>query len=513
MNKLEYKKLCTECDNILMSTKSTIYTISIAWLHVIREHPIFLKNYYDIVDNKNNWNFFINSLGKVIRYRLTFIYTIFKAINNDNKKWYSARPLSNKIDIVFISHLVNETHIEKSEDFYYGDLPQKMHEKHLSALILYINHTGKSEKSIAQKWKGISGPNRLILSSNIGLIDEIKLYKLLNIESKRISLSISKNLKTLKKKVLKRSSIEALSSASRSTLRIGYQIEELIKYVKPKAVITTFEGHAFERVIFKMTRNINSNIMCIGYLHAMLFPLQHAIRRNLSFCYNPDVVLTSGFNTLKQLQEEDSFKGVELQVLGSIKHFNAEEEIRIKAINNRNSEKSTCLVLAEGYVSESIILFEFALKCALKQPDIKFILRLHPLIKYKDLLTHSKKLKRLPINVRLSNQGFDQDLEFSSWVLYRGTTAIFRAIESGLMPIYYDFKDDLSIDPLFELQQLKKSVSNAQEFEQVVKASRKISKEKWMQSVIDANNYCNGFYSPFNPTVLSGLLSQNKEVN
>ena len=104
----------------------------------------------------------------------------------------------------------------------------------------------------------------------MGVNDEIKIYKNLSFESKRIKLLISKNLKILKKKVLKRSSIEAFSGSSRSALRVSFQIEELIRCTKPKALITLFEGHAFERVIFKTLLSVNSNIIRVAYICIIL---------------------------------------------------------------------------------------------------------------------------------------------------------------------------------------------------------------------------------------------------
>jgi len=512
VNLLDYKKLCSECEKILASTSSTINTISISWLHIVREHPILLRNYYDVVDTNNSWNFFTNSLKKFIRYHLSFFKNIIQALNNGSNYWYCLKPLSKKTDLIFVTHLVNEAHINESEDFYYGNLPQKMHEKGLTILVVYINHTSKSEKFISQKWERNSGPNKLILSSKVGVNDEIKIYKNLSFESKRIKLLISKNLKNLKKKVLKRSSIEAFSGSSRSALRVSFQIEELIRCTKPKALITLFEGHAFERVIFKTLLSVNSNIIRVAYMHSIFFPFQHAIKQKISSDYYPDILLTSGLEAIKRLKHHDSFNKITLDVLGSNKNYSPRDGILLNVINNRKSDKATCLVLAEGYLSESIILFEYALKCAIILPNINFIFRLHPILNYKKLLTHSKPLKKLPLNVIFSNKDLDDEIELSSWALYRGTTAIFRAVQNGLMPIHYDKNDEISIDPLFNLKTFKKRVSSSLEFKEVIVTSQLISKDFWMQSANFAKNYCNGFSSPLNPDVLSGLLIEQNDA-
>ena len=47
MTEDEYKKLCSMCDSILLDDSSALERIAIPWLNVIREHPVFLKQYED----------------------------------------------------------------------------------------------------------------------------------------------------------------------------------------------------------------------------------------------------------------------------------------------------------------------------------------------------------------------------------------------------------------------------------------------------------------------------------
>ena len=59
-------------------------------------------------------------------------------------------------------------------------------------------------------------------------------------------------------------------------------------------IITTFEGHAWERLVYYYARRANPNIKCFGYQHSAVFEHHNSIKRPLNNKYNPDVVFTSG---------------------------------------------------------------------------------------------------------------------------------------------------------------------------------------------------------------------------
>ena len=54
------------------------------------------------------------------------------------------------------------------------------------------------------------------------------------------------------------------------------------------------------------------------------------------------------------------------------------------------------------------------------------------------------------------------------WVLYRGSSAVFKAISFGLYPIYLRLNDEMSIDPLYKMNKFKSIVDNPQKFNHYV---------------------------------------------
>ena len=49
-------------------------------------------------------------------------------------------------------------------------------------------------------------------------------------------------------------------------------------------------------------------------------------------------------------------------------------------------------------------MFEFSIECAKVMLEMQFILRLHPIIRFKALLDQNPKLRKLPKNILLSKK-------------------------------------------------------------------------------------------------------------
>ena len=54
MTELQYKTLCKSCDEVLNMDHFGSELIAIPWLHVIREHPVFLTQYEELFNKQIN---------------------------------------------------------------------------------------------------------------------------------------------------------------------------------------------------------------------------------------------------------------------------------------------------------------------------------------------------------------------------------------------------------------------------------------------------------------------------
>jgi hypothetical protein len=509
LNEDQYLSLCRECDRVLMATDSSIQRVAIQWLHVIREHPVFLSNYADLFEFPNKrikaW---CHSLASFSRNCAGWLRQIIRALRADGQPWHGQKELPEKIDLLIISHLLSPSQAGQSDDFYFGGLPNDLVAQGRSVVIALINHSGQPGKILVDKWEK-AAVTRVVFSDSLCLSEEISILRGFNKESLRLRKLARKESPGLFRNILLRASRESLSGGSRTTLRLGKQIGLLVSKLNPKTIMITHEGHSWERIAFASSRRENPEIRCIGYQHAALFRLQHAIRRNLSREYNPDLILTAGNISKEQLIRSSRLTGIPIDVLGSNRSYK-----RVTINGDCSAEKSqtkypvnaSCLVLPEGIMSECNLLFEFSLACAQLFPEIRFIWRLHPILANEFRACKNSRLKKLPSNIVISQATFDDDIANCRWVLYRGTTAVVQTVVAGLRPIYLGLRGEMTIDPLYELRDWRVNAATVSDFSDVINADFDInSSSSELQAAI---KYCEDFFVPLDAKILFASIAK-----
>ena len=127
MNIRNYKSLCRFCDKILLSKKSTFFTHSITSLHVLKEHPVLLENYFKI-DNLNK-DKKSSVIKKIVNYFVNFFYESENfEFKNDNVK---------SCDVLLFSNLINLSNADKTKDFYYGDIEKKLNKSGIKTFTVF----------------------------------------------------------------------------------------------------------------------------------------------------------------------------------------------------------------------------------------------------------------------------------------------------------------------------------------------------------------------------------------
>ena len=182
MTEEEYNDLCKFCDDIIFENQ-TPDRVAISWLHVIREHPVFLNQYNNILLKKNR----LTNLLEIFYIFFKYIFLFLKNIKL-SKNFFSFNNL-NKANIIFISHSLDEKKI-KDIDFYFGDISSNIKDKGISSYTALINHSSQK--------KNIHSKDRILLNNNLGILKElvffIKLFKqfieIINIKVDKINLKI-----------------------------------------------------------------------------------------------------------------------------------------------------------------------------------------------------------------------------------------------------------------------------------------------------------------------------------
>jgi len=491
MNLSDYNSICLACDRLLLASDATFERTALSWLHVIRPHPVFLERYEKIFSSD------VASNSK-IRFRSMAFSLRHSAVNllKDGRHWFDVDKPAVKSDILFLSHLIDHKPPINQSDFFYGNLPDELLKLGISSTIALLNHTRKKPEYFANCWRE-SKISRLILSSVLPRKHELQLLWLSRIESKRLFDHGMSQTDLLDRYVSICASLEAASGGSLAALRLADQVAALVLRIQPRSIIVTHEGHAWERIAFASARTVSPNIRCIGYQHSTLFNFQHSIQRPLAAQYNPDVILTSGRHAKLRFIENPQLDDTRVDILGSPRAL-LHSSTNLPA--SYNKIRNVCLVLPEGIYSECILLLEYALECSRLMPNFIFIYRLHPNMCFDSLIRHNPLARKLPDNVLISTLDLNQDFARSGFALYRGSTAIIKASSFGVLPIYLYRKNEIMIDPLYELEGLRPQVEKPEDFVQ-------LTHQKVYSSNLDRISlYCDEVYSPINPVVLASCL-------
>jgi hypothetical protein len=486
----EYLTLCIYCDSILKERELSLTCHSIPSLHIIREHPLFLRKYS---------LFFKNNLSDRINLLVNLTYGWLCILS---KSFFSRDILysttidkgrKSELDFLFISHLLNEGYGDRSNDFYYDSVPYFMQQNGYNSAIGLINHT-KNDKPSFFKNLNQRSIGFFLFSRNLSFISEISFFFKIVKEAIELLKIRRKTVAPFLKKVILSAIFDSFSKTAVNSLRIHRQVQHLVKEYNPKFVVVTYEGHAWERLAFAAARSSNSSVKCIGYQHSAVFRLQHAIRRSLAQRFNPDIIFCSGVVGKSKLDIAVGLKSIPKFVLGSNRSI---DNFPIKNTKEfMNAKLDSCLVMPEDDISECNILFEFSIECAKELPNVKFIWRLHPLVTFSSLTKLNKKLRKLPSNVFLSNDTLADDIAKCNIALYRGTTAIVQAVGNGLKPIYLALHDEMTIDPLYEINPTANYVYQPADFK------KRLDQSVAPEQALRIREYCVKMFQPISSEIL-----------
>lgn len=490
-NESEYCALHKACDRLLLMPDAGVERIAIPWLHVIRPHPIFFSRYSGVFSPYRSslpYARVLRNLGSAIRH-------LGKAAVSGGPAWVGDAP--ERSDVLFISHLVNASFAGRENDFYFGDAAAGLADKGISSTLALINYTRVRPAALAASWRQPKAA-RVVISPVLGFPTELGLYRRALAEAKRLRAEAALATTDLERRVVARAILEATGGGTVGALRLGEQIKALVARLRPRAIVVTYEGHSWERVAFAAARAIAPDIVCIGYQHAALFNLQHAVQRRLGAAFNPDVILTSGRISKTRLEANPELAGVRTAVMGSNRSFARKPA---KPWRLESGEKRTCIVLPEGAVGECNLLFGFSLKCAREMPDLAFIWRLHPNMNYDMLMKQNPDFRDLPPNVTLSTRTLEEDVAQSHWGLYRSSSAIVQAGVSGVRPVYLHVPGEIRLDTLHGIGKERAEVVELSDFKDVIAAAEmdESGSEAARRKVQD---YCEQIFTPMDVSAL-----------
>ena len=476
---------------------NNFYMMSVNWAQILRYHPYLFLGY--LVLHKKKISFFLEAYYKFFKYICLILkqllLSFFVLKKKCNKKLLES-------EILIISHFLNKNNLGSKEDFHFRDLPNILAKDNYSVNIFLHNHTSFPPDSIEQSWNNSQIP-RYVCSNRLNFTEELKIV-LRGINILYYFLFVFKNKDRFINRVRIMSAIEAISPASLGAERFSRQLEKFVNRTNPKFIIFTFEGHSWERLVINKIKNLKKKIMCIGFVHTITFPNQHAALTKYPQQFMPDHILVPG-KEAKETFQKKLLNSVPIQVVGSPK------KLKI-TLNFKKKDNLRVLILPEGFITETNLLINFGLALATKCPEIKFRIRIHPeILNRENRYVKIIKKKKLS-NIKISKNTLNNDALWGSHAIYRGSTSILEAMTLAVIPIYYSRKNELSIDPLFLMKNQKHCVKTIEDTIVKFNLWKKMTSEQKLSYKIQYVNFCNSLVQPLNTKILKKVIKSNNKL-
>ena len=147
----------------------------------------------------------------------------------------------------------------------------------------------------------------------------------------------------------------------------------------------------------------------------------------------------------------------------------------------------------------------------MQRPDITFIWRLHPSLSFEELKIIIQELNNLPKNIILSKGSIEKDIGLCDWVLYRGSTAIYKAISEGLRPLYLKLPNEISIDPLHKMNEWRTIINYPIDLISCISNDIKNNLKYHKENLNMAKAICENQFAKLNVEVLNNLIIKRTE--
>lgn len=445
MNKKELYKIKKFIDEIFRRTNLTYIEVSNSLLHIHRCHSDFLLRYTDSFAEKN-------SVLQKVKKTQSRTSLLPQKQSYFGKKQISSRSF---FDILIVSHFVAKRNNQIYKDFYFSQIIDSLLKEGYSVKVLYINSADEAtlnscNQESDQIFYGTVNkkiPIHLAFLFLTCIFIQAQVYRFFSlftddIEKKRFYRSIAR------------------MESSWTNLCTSYNIGKIVKANRPKLLMTTFEGQAYERLIYHFSRRFYNKIIRVGYFHAAIFEYQFSVKQSLGNNYDPDLILTQGNFASRLLSDSYNTSRTIIKTIGSPRTIN---------YNYHTSNQDAILVLPSGIFEEVIYLLIFSKKLSELLPAFKIYFRFHPSFNLKTLEPNFS-IEKLPVNFFISNSSLETDASRCKFTLFRDSTAIFNAVALGSLPIYVrKEKEEILVNPIYGLNDILPNIFTPSEFKDKLK--------------------------------------------
>jgi hypothetical protein len=327
-------------------------------------------------------------------------------------------------------------------------------------------------------------------------------------ERRRLTALASDASDPLERQVAQRAARRGLWVPWLYNLRLHALTTQICRRVRPIAAVTLYEGHAREGLVWHAARLANPWCLAVGYQHTILRKNAHGVRRRPEGFpeFGPDWLWSMGDRGRDDLAACPGLREVPVRTYGTHRRPGG------SALADEPQAEKTVLVLPEGLWNEAVTLFGFALRAARKNPEVRFILRCHPVLPFERLQDHLPDFDPDAANVEISRRpAIEDDFGRSGYLLYRGSSTVIYGILAGLRPLYLDQPGQMDLDPLYSLQGWRERIGTEAALSAVLDRDGRCSTEERRREWTKARDFCLAMARPVNPDAVDEMIEAARD--
>ena len=405
--------------------------------------------------------------------------------------WRQVKALiQQRFDVVIRTCCFGTEQPADGNDFYFGDLQDRLTARGLRVVLLCGDARGGRWVAFAQGQITTSGLCRLPELALVPVLAPVRMM-LQQLHSCVRLRHLEAGSTSLVREVIRLARVACLSPDTAMTGLLSWVGRAAVQRWHPRALLTLYEGHAWEPCLWRGVRAIDPFCRIVGYQHTAVFRESVSMLRPADVCPGsvPEVVLCLGDLPCELLQPGHASFRTQLVRFGSFRNRHT-----CQVQQPADPARRTMLVTPEGIVSETTTLFTFAYVVAQRLPSYTVRLRCHPevpMAKARQLV--SVDLTRLPNLILSEGRRIEEDFAQASVLLYRGSSSVLYAIAYGLLPIYQQLHGERDRDPLFMLPDWRKRCATPEELSQVLmqheQAAPDVLMGEWERALQYVNDY------------------------
>ncbi|MFA5974921.1 MAG: hypothetical protein WC859_01995 [Elusimicrobiota bacterium] len=393
---------------------------------------------------------------------------------------------------------------KKEIDFYFGDLQARLRQRGISMLMLCGNAGILDSLSFGKAYTSTAFPFRLPELCLLRVWDPWHMFFRQLIAAWKLWRPALRAADPVLRRALVLAARDVLAPQTLRDALFFSIAQTACRQWKPKAFLTLYEGHAWEKCAWAGAKSGFSSTCTAGYQHTVLFqeslamtqPYIDSPERSL-----PDLVLGIGDVPLDLLRPSHEPHGCRLVRLGSFRFQKGQSSEPASPARRR------ILVTPEGMLPEMKALFGFTYRAARSIPWATFVIRTHPAMPLKHVLPElPEDFLRLPNIAVTQEKDISADFRRSSCILYRGSSTVLYAIFEGLRPVCLSVPGMIDTDPLYDLQSWREHCVTPEALAELLKQDEGLAPEDRQAQWREAADYVARYTMPVDDSTIDRML-------